>query len=152
MKTIAIDFDGVIHKYSQGWKDGEIYDEPLGQVFTCIGSLFDTGYSVFVFSTRNPRQIKKWLNGWVMKSDYEVNGMGNDPREWVEPRYGFTVEVIPFWKKFWNKKYVLGVTRRKLPAEVYVDDRALKFEGDWIKTFDEILTFKTYQHDKGEKG
>lgn len=145
-KTIAIDFDGVIHKYSKGWKDGSVYDEAVAQVFTCIGSLFDTGYNVFILSTRNPKQIKKWINGKIMVSEYESEGMGGDPERYVGTRYGFTCQIIPFWKKFWNKKNVLGITKRKLPAHCYVDDRALKFEGDWVKTFSEILSFKTYQN------
>lgn len=28
-RTIAVDFDGVIHKYSKGWQNGSIYDEPV---------------------------------------------------------------------------------------------------------------------------
>lgn len=143
--SIAIDFDGVIHKYSKGWQDGTIYDEPIKQAFTTIGSLMDTGYSVFIFSTRKPKQIKRWVEQHIMVGDYEANGPGNDPHEWVAKRYGYSCKVIPFWKKFWNEKHVLGITRRKLAAHVYVDDRALKFEGDWLKTFDDILKFKTYQ-------
>lgn len=144
--TIAIDFDGVIHKYSKGWQDGSIYDVELENVFTCIATLMDSGYSVFVFSTRNSRQIKRWLQSKIMISEYEKEGMGNDPNKWVGMRYGFTCKCIPFWKKFWNERYVLGITKRKLPAHCYVDDRALKFEGNWLKTFEDILSFKTYQH------
>jgi hypothetical protein len=147
-KTIAIDFDGVIHAYSKGWQNGEIYDQPLSQAFTCIGSLFDTGYSVFVFTTRNKHQVKRWIEQQIMISDYEHSGPGNDPYEWVATRYGYTCKIIPFWKKFWNQKGVLGITNRKLPAHCYVDDRALKFEGDWLKTFDEIISFKTYLNKK----
>lgn len=145
MKTVAIDFDGVIHRYSKGWQYGSIYDENVQRVFETIDKLFSAGYSVFIFSTRCPRQIKHWLVRQIMESDYVIDGMGNDPNEWVHMKFTYTCAIIPFWKRFWNKERVIGITRRKLPAMVYVDDRALKFEGNWDQTFYDIENFKTYQ-------
>lgn len=148
-KTIAIDFDGVIHKYSKGWQDGSIYDKPVSGVFDAIETLFDVGYSVFIFSTRSPKQIKKWMEENCYASEYELMGMGNDPRPSKNyTTYSFTIEIIPFWKKFWNKHYVVGVTKRKLPAHCYIDDRALRFEGNWQDTLTDIQFFKTYQNGK----
>ncbi len=144
-KTIAIDFDGVIHAYSKGWQDGTVYDDNVKGVFTAIRQMFDAGYSVFIFSTRSPKQIKKWLQPKIYISEYEDEGMGGDPNRWVKTRFGYTCKIIPFWKKFWNEKNLIGITRRKLPAHVYVDDRALTFKGDWFVTFEEINAFKTYQ-------
>ena len=144
-KTIAIDFDGVIHAYSKGWQDGSCYDKPVDGVFAAIVSLFRNGYSVFIFSTRNSKQIKKWMKENCYETDYEYNGMGGDPGDYRYPKFGFTVEVIPFWKKFWNKKNVVGITKRKLPAHCYVDDRALNFKGEWGETLIDIDFFKTYQ-------
>lgn len=142
MQTIAIDFDGVIHKYSKGWQDGSCYDKEVDGVFEAIDLLM-TKYTVFIFSTRNSRQIKKWLQERIMECGFGDNP--NDPSDWRSPKYTFTCERIPFWVKFWNKKNVLGITKRKLPALVYIDDRAINFQGDWKQTLAEIREFKTYQ-------
>jgi len=141
-QTIAIDFDGVIHKYSKGWQDGTCYDEEVEGAFKAIDLLM-TKYTVFIFSTRSSKQIKKWLIPRIMQQGAGENP--NDPQDWTWPKYTFTCERIPFWVKFWNKKNVLGITKRKLPAMVYIDDRAMRFEGDWGKTLHELKNFKTYQ-------
>jgi len=52
MKTVALDFDGVIHKYSKGWHDGTIYDDPIEGAFEYMKSLMEEGYCVFILSTR----------------------------------------------------------------------------------------------------
>jgi len=145
-RCIAIDFDGVIHAYSKGWQDGSCYDQPVPLVFETIKKLMDDGFAVYIFSTRKPRQIKHWIKEHAFDSDYIVNGPGNDPKDYSYPKFGFEVEIIPWWKKFWNEDHVLGISRRKLPAEVYVDDRAVVFEGDWIMTYSDIKNFRTYQN------
>jgi beta-phosphoglucomutase-like phosphatase (HAD superfamily) len=40
--------------------------------------------------------------------------------------------------------YVSGVTRRKPPAHVFVDDRAVCFRGDFDEALDEIVRFKAH--------
>lgn len=157
MKTICIDFDGVIHQYSQGWKDGSIYDNPVNNAFETINLLVEQGYSVVIFSTRSPYQIKKWLVRFSNQLLYMSQSEFMDryypfqeidqtiiENEYSNKRLQHKVKVIPFWKKFWNSS-TIGITRRKLPATIYVDDRALKFEGNWSNTLEQIKSFKTYQ-------
>lgn len=127
MKTIAIDFDGVIHKYSKGWQDGVIYDEPIkGAEEFLRNVLIDENFTIFIFSTRNARQIKKWL---IAKMPFTFGPMAVDCGMMNCGQVGWDVKIIPFWTKFWNKTDAIGITNRKLPAIVYIDDRAVKFEG-----------------------
>ena len=48
-KTIAFDFDGVIHKYSKGWQDGSIYDEPVVGIKEVINELHKTYYDFLLY-------------------------------------------------------------------------------------------------------
>lgn len=142
-KTVAIDFDGVIHKYSKGWHDGSIYDDEIQGVFEVIKKIIDSGHPVVIMSTRSPKQIKKWLVPKIMISEYERDGMGNDPARWVEPRFGFTCKVLPKSTIFHDDLWVVGITDRKVAAMCYVDDRAIEFEGNWPHTLERVLNYET---------
>ena len=41
-------------------------------------------------------------------------------------------------------KYFKDITNVKLPAYIYIDDRAVQFKGDFEKLHDEIKNFKVY--------
>jgi hypothetical protein len=103
-KRIMIDFDGTIHKYSKGWKDGTVYDEPISGAKQFIDQLKDDGFEVVVFTSR-----------------LSVSSLGqevvNEQKEMIE---------------MWLKKYgieVDGVTAEKIPATAYIDDLAIEFDG-----------------------
>lgn len=61
--TLALDFDGVLHRYSEGWQDGEIYDPPVEGTKKALEYLAEK-YKVVVFTARaagNPALIWQWL-------------------------------------------------------------------------------------------
>lgn len=104
-KTIAIDFDGVIHKYSKGWFDGSCYDEPIAGAFEWITRLIDSGLAVFILTTRDIEQVQAWL-----------------------AKHNFSRPTLLIREMgFFNQTNILGITNLKLPAIYYVDDRALPF-------------------------
>ena len=118
--AVAFDFDGVIHEYSKGWQDGSIYDTYNGNVLDLMLLLQIVGIPVFILSTREPEQIKEW---------------------WDKQGFSLPCGIIPDSCKFWNDSRVVGITNRKLPAQVYVDDRAYKYDGqtpqDFLRDFTE---------------
>ena len=111
MSTVAVDFDGVIHKYSKGWHDGTIYDEPVEGAFNYL-KIIMSHHSVFIFTTRNADDVALWIehnSDLTCEADGEVFDGGKHP-------------VF-----FWNERDRLYVTNRKLPAIAYIDDRAIRF-------------------------
>lgn len=75
-KTIAFDFDGVIHRYSKGWQDGSIYDKPVEGIGIVIDQLRMAGYKVVVYSTRcsTPFGILS-VETWLEKHKIKVDGV-----------------------------------------------------------------------------
>ena len=114
--TIAVDFDGVIHAYSKGWNGGAIYDPPVPGTREALQALKDKGWKIYIFSTRTNKMFRK-----KDEEDQEVA-----MKRWLAEHQ------IPF-DKIW--------TFGKPMADVYLDDRAIGFRGDWSSSLQEIENF-----------
>lgn len=99
-KTIAVDFDGVIHKYSKGWLEGDIYDEPVDGAFAAITKLIDDGFTVVIHTTREDHGA---VRNWLIRQHYSRGGF---PIPWA---------------------FDIAITNVKPKAIAYIDDRAVRF-------------------------
>ncbi len=127
--TLSLGFDGVIHAYSKGWADGSIYDIPIPGAIEFIGeAMWKHQFSIFVLSTRNSNQIKEWFDKTIFKDKESL----------------FKTKVIPDDVEVWDEKCVLGITNRKLKASVYIDDKALTFDGNFDSLIAKIFAFDSW--------
>ena len=123
MKTIIVDFDGVIHWYRQGWKDGSIYDEPTPGTKEALQELKEIGCKITIFSTRAFDRITP------------VKGV-KEPSQYLEMIQWLEKYEIPF-DEIWQES-------GKPIGHVYIDDRAIQFRGNWRETIQQTQTFKAW--------
>lgn len=97
-KRISIDFDRVIHKYSKGFLDGKIYDEPVKGAVEAIRRLQEAGFEVVILTAKS-----------------NIKERNSDIRQWLKQ----------------NGINKVKVSHTKFPAIAYIDDRAIRFEGNW---------------------
>lgn len=108
-KRAMIDLDGTIHKYSQGYKDGEIYDNPFEGAKEVIDWLKQNGYEIVIFTTRLSKENAKELGGDLKKQ---------------------AKNIIQWLKK--NNIYFDRITAEKIAAQFYIDDKAIHINnGNW---------------------
>lgn len=120
---IAIDFDGVLHGYSKGYQDGEIYDPPVPGAAEAMKKMKEQGHYLYIFTTRTNKIFKKKGDGKDEK--YQENQI----KEWMA-KYD-----IPY-DKIW--------TFGKPMADLFIDDRAINFAGNWDDTVETVTNFKTW--------
>lgn len=134
-KTIVFDFDGVIHKGYDGWRDGSIYGEIDYELLYFIKELLKD-YYVVISSNRPAKQIVEYLNKdgknplkfEVFKKDLDNN-------------------------MYWNKDNVVGVTNEKAVGILYIDDRGYRYDKyltttENIKNIRNILIWQKIKEEK----
>lgn len=101
-KTIAIDFDGVLHSHQSGWNGNVPTDPPVSGAREFVQSIVSSGYEVVIFSCRAESSAgKDGIISWLKNNQFPD---------------------VP-------------VTNTKPIAELYIDDRGYRFNGD----FNEVL-------------
>lgn len=116
--TLAIDFDGVIHKNSKGFHDGTIYDEPISGAKEALKFL-SKKFTLIIYTCKTTPE-RPLVNG---KTGTELIW------EWL--------------KKYDMDKYISEITGIKPIALFYVDDKAIRFN-NWEDTINEINGNKDY--------
>ena len=110
-----IDFDGVIHSYTSGWLGATaVSDPPVPGAIEWLTEM-STKYTLAIFSARNRHAgAVDAMKAWLLQ-------------------FGLSEEVL--------KK--IKFPKQKIPAHLYIDDRAWRFEGTFPST-DLIDAFKPW--------
>lgn len=118
--TVAVDFDGVVHTYT-GWNGGALDGDPLPGALEALNEIREQGTAVFVHTARPPLAVAEWL--WERGVPATVDDRCLADHEPVD-------DPCPGVLEFWDATDRVLVTQRKLPALLYIDDRAHRFT-DW---------------------
>lgn len=125
LKSICIDFDGVVHSYEDGWQDGKIYGHVLPGFFEWAVKA-KAQFKLVIYSSRShTEEGNRLMQSWIQR-ELETWSKGNSSVLSIQDFFFATA---------------------KPPAWVYIDDRAITFRGNWkAKELDpEVLAnFKTW--------
>jgi hypothetical protein len=117
MKTICLDFDGVIHQFTTPWSETHIIsDPPVPGAFEAIHNYLDCGWKVVVCSARSKDLFAR-----------------------VEMRKWFTKHGATF-----ADHDNFEISEHKPAAILYVDDRGYLFTGQNFPTLDYLENFKPW--------
>lgn len=132
---LVLDFDGVIHSYTSGWKGAAVIpDPPVPGALEFILEA-DRHFDVHILSSRSHqwggrRAMKRWLREqyreMFWKMDDVQKAASDLPVSWTHCDTDDDA-----WD--WGAHIVQRITFPwfKPPATVTIDDRALTFTGEW---------------------
>lgn len=117
MRTVCIDIDGTISRYIE-WVDSKTFGEVLPHCAETIHHLKADGWYVIIYTTRaDKNEITKFLG----KHNIPFDAINENPNQPANAIGG------------------------KPMADVYVDDRAIQFDGDWSGAYEKITGFKSWE-------
>jgi hypothetical protein len=139
-EMIAVDFDGVLHSYSSGWKGNDVIpDAPVpGAIRWLIDMCLISPYNVGIYSARtnavNAVDGERAIRRWIRRETYDwmttlAMYAGDDNYELLCADHATVMGCIT-------------IIREKPPeAFIFIDDRAWKFQG----TFPSLLELEHFK-------
>jgi hypothetical protein len=109
--TLCLDFDGCIHLYSKGWQDGTIYDDVVPGFFEWALEAVKF-FQLAVYSSRSKTDTGR-----------------ADMMTWLEHHLEDWNTAQPFDQRLAPGDF--DYPRYKPAAFLTIDDRAVRFTGDW---------------------
>lgn len=116
-KTICIDIDGTLVHYEE-WQGEKHFGEIIDGSTKAMHELHERGWFIIIYTTRSCKDV---LSKFLNDKKIEFDAINENPYQPENAEGG--------------KPY----------ADVYVDDRAVCFRGDWNKTLKEIENFKPWE-------
>lgn len=116
---LCLDFDGVLHSYTSGWKGASVIpDPPVAKMVPFLARAVEE-FDVQIFSSRSGQDggidaMKAWLSKWVM-DHYDCTFAGA-PKD-----FDAAMSILD----------AITFPTEKPPAMVTIDDRAIQFNGTW---------------------
>jgi hypothetical protein len=127
---LVLDFDGVLHSYSSGWKGAAVIPDPPVPGFAQFLERAVEAFHVCVYSSRSAEPegraaMRIWLHGRLCEH--------------------YKREFPQGWPPLWitNLLLQIGFPETKPAAFVGLDDRALTFTGTW-PDIDELRSFRPW--------
>lgn len=123
--SVAIDFDGTIAKYDH-YRGKGVFGDPIAEAKNFIKLLKNMGWIVIINTTRSEIHA---VEAYLM------------------------VHGIPFDFINYNpENEIQDLSDKKVLADVYVDDRAVRFDGSWQQTFRDIITARPWWKEVRNEG
>lgn len=156
--TISVDFDGVLHAYTSGWKGvGVVADGPvpfaIDWLLDCLAAgVHPAIYSSRSHSLRGRQAMKRAIQGWGaahfgIEASEDMEAWRQHFDKWTAADYNPGMDMPSIEEQEAGRWLVrsLGWPWVKPPALVTIDDRAICFTGsfDELKP-KELLEFKPW--------
>lgn len=141
---LCLDFDGVLHRYSRGWRGGHIYDPVTPGFFAWVEEARKK-FRLVIYSSRS-----KHPDGINMMAQWLIIQAENEAPNWQmtdfpEPEHN----VLRFLDAKRAELLLFTFAHEKPAAFLTIDDRAIRFDGDWALqglSPDALLAFKPWNY------
>jgi hydroxymethylpyrimidine pyrophosphatase-like HAD family hydrolase len=113
-KIICVDLDGTIAHYDN-WKGESHFGEPLPNVSKILSALKLDNWIIIIYTTRANKELVK---GYLQNNNIPFDFINENPYQPENAKGG------------------------KLYADIYIDDKAIQFTGDWEEIYKKTINFQ----------